>query len=147
MIALIAFLLLAAAPEDRGLGVWRFVPAESTYESGPAPKESRRQWLADGEWVRFIHDGISAQGKPFHTEFKAKYDGNPHPVIGGSLYDAVSLKLLNPGKVEQTFTMNGKITVRATRTISPDGKRMTIIALGDKFKNTLIYERVPTAQK
>jgi hypothetical protein len=142
VLPLIALFLLAAAPEDRGLGVWRFLPAESTYESAPAPKESKRQWLADGEWVRFLHDGINAQGKPFHTEFKAKYDGKSYPFIGGTLYDAVSLKLVNPSKVEQTFTMKGTVTVRATRTISPDGKRMTIISLGDKFKNTLIYERV-----
>ena len=135
------------AVQDLGHGTWRFIPAESTYESAPAPKESRRQWIPDGEGVKFIHDGTSAEGKPFHTEFRAAYDGKPVPFIGGTLYDSVALFSKGPRKVEQVFTLKGKVTVKAVRTISKDGKKMTIDSRGSradgtKFKNILVYERL-----
>ena len=135
------------AVQDLGQGTWRFLPAESTYESAPAPKESKRQWIPDGDGVKFLHDGINAEGKPFHTEFRAAYDGKPVPFVGGTLYDAVALFSTGPRKVEQIFTLKGKVTVKAVRTISKDGKKMTIDSRGSradgtKFKNILVYERL-----
>ena len=135
-------LMVAAAVEDRGQGTWKFVPAESRYESAPAPKESKRQWIADGDGVKFLHDGVSAEGKPFHTEFRAGYDGRFVPFVGGTLYDSVALFWKNPRRVDQVFTLKGKVTVRARRTISADGKRMTIDSRGKGFRNLLIYERL-----
>lgn len=137
-------LLFAAAPpvQDLGQGTWQFLPEASRYESAPAPKESRRQWIPDGDCVRFVHDGINAAGKPFHTEFRACYDGRFVPFTGGTLYDSVALRWKNPRRVDQVFTMKGKVTVRATRTISPDGKRMTIDARGKGFRNLIVYQRI-----
>ncbi len=135
-----------ALAEDRGLGVWHFDPSQSTYESGPAPRQSQREWIAEGEWVRFRHRGVGADGKPFQTEFRAKYDGTASPVSGSGRYDAVSLKLIDPQTVQQTFTLGGKITVEATRTVSRDGRSMTILARGTnpdgkRFRNVLVYRR------
>jgi hypothetical protein len=146
-LSLLLPLMLFAETKDLGLGTWVFVPEKSTYESGPAPKESKRQWIAKGDAVQFLHDGVNADGKPFHTEFTVKYDGKPAPFVGGTLYDAVSLQLKSPNVVEQTFTLQGNVTVRATRTISKDGKTMTIDSRGErkdgtKFKNLLVYRRV-----
>lgn len=146
MSILLSILFLTAAIEDLGQGTWRFLPALSTYQSGPAPKDSKRQWLPDGDGVKFIHDGINADGKPFHTEFRAAYDGKPVPFIGGTLYDSVSLFSKTKYRVDQVFTLKGKVTVKATRTISKDSKRMTIDSRGTKpdgtsFSNLLIYER------
>ena len=49
--------------------------------------------------------------------------------------------------MDQVFELDGKVTVRTTRTISPDGKRMSIIArgtlpTGKPFVNRMVYERV-----
>jgi Tol biopolymer transport system component len=139
--------LLAQPPLDRGIGKWRFLKEASTYESGPGPKESRRQWVKDGDQVKFLHDGTSMDGKPFHTEFIAKYDGKQYPFQGGTLYNSVALFLRSADRVDQVFQLDGKVTVEATRTISPDGKRMTIdshgaLPSGKRFRNLLIYERV-----
>lgn len=143
MLLLLSLLSLLASVEDRGLGKWQFVAAESRYESGPAPRESTRQWIAAGEnRVRFVHDGVSADGKQFHTEFTASYDGKPYPFQGGTRYDEVALQQKDASTVEQIFTLKGVVTVRATRTISPDGKRMVIDARGEGFRNHLVYRRV-----
>ncbi|MDX2181884.1 MAG: hypothetical protein SFV18_19985 [Bryobacteraceae bacterium] len=137
-------LLLAA---DLGLGTWRFNAALSTYESGPAPKESTRVWEKAGDQVRFRHTTVSADGRTNVTEFVASYDGSEGKVTGSSRYDTVSLKLIDDRTVEQTFRLKGEVTVRATRTISADGQRMTIVARGTnpdgkKFVNTLVYDRI-----
>jgi hypothetical protein len=139
--------LWAQRPADRGIGKWRFRKDASTYESGPGPKESTRQWVKDGDGVKFLHDGVSMEGKPFHTEFAAKYDGKQYPFQGGSLYNSVALFLRSADRVDQVFQLDGKVTVEATRTISPDGKRMTIdsrgtLPSGKRFRNLLIYDRV-----
>lgn len=139
---LMAVLALVAV-EDRGLGKWQFIAAESRYESGPAPQHSQREWIAEGnDGVRFVHDGVSAEGKKFHTEFSAKYDSKRYPFSGGTRYDEVALYWRNPSRVEQVFTLKGVVTVRATRTISSDGKRMVIEAKGEGFHNKLVYQRL-----
>jgi hypothetical protein len=142
VIALIGILMFAAAVEDLGQGAWRFLPEVSRYESGPAPKASKRQWIPDGDGVKFLHDGVNATGKDFHTEFRAGYDGKFVPFTGGTLYDSVALHWKNPRRVDQVFTLKGKVTVKATRTISKDGKRMTIDSRGKGFRNLLVYERL-----
>lgn len=139
--------LAGAQPRDLGLGTWVFVPEKSTYESGPAPQKSQRQWIAQGDAVQFLHDGVGADGKAFHMEFVAKYDGKPAPFRGGTLYDAVALVRKSDTVVEQTFTLQGKVTVEATRTVSDQGQTMTIVARGaradgTKFRNVLVYRRV-----
>ena len=141
-----AGVLGAKTREDRGVGTWRVVAGASTYESGPAPRESRRQWVKEGDGVRFLHDGVSAGGKAFHTEFTAKYDGKPYPFVGGTLYNTVALHWKSADRVDQVFQKDGVVTVRATRTVSPDGKRLTIDARGNgaagkRFRNLLVYER------
>lgn len=140
-------LAFAQDKEDHAIGTWRFLPELSTYVSAPAPKESIREWRKAGDGkVTFLHNGTSAAGKPFHTEFTAAYDGKPYPFKGGTLYNSVALTWKSPDKVEQVFRKDDKVTVRATRTISKDGRRMFIDSQGSmpdgrKFQNLLYYER------
>lgn len=138
--------------EDQGIGTWQFVAKGSRYESGPAPAASIRRWVLMPEGkVRFVHDGTGADGKKFHTEFLAAYDGRPVPFIGGTLYDSVALVLRDKRTVEQNFYLNGNLTVRARRKISRDAKTMTIDSRGvkkdgTKFRNWLIYSRIDASE-
>ena len=54
--------------------------------------------------------------------------------------------MTNPNAVEQVFKKKGQTTVTAHRTVSPDKKRLTIVATGTNaqgkpFKNVLVYTR------
>lgn len=141
------FVTTALTAADLGIGTWRFNAAASTYESSPAPRESTRIWQPAGEGkVRFLHTSVSRDGHKGITEFVAGYDGKEYPVKGSSRYNTVSLKLVDDHVVEQVFRLKGEITVRATRTVSKDSKRMTIIATGSNpggraFRNILVYDR------
>ena len=150
MLRLFAFaacvLAVAQSDRDAAVGTWRFDAAASTYESGPAPRESTRVFERDGGKIRFIHTGVGANGQPFRTEYTAGYDGANYPVKGSSRYDTVSQKMVDPRTVDLTFRLKGEVTVTTRRTISPDGNRMTVIAEGansdgKRFRNILIYKR------
>ncbi len=146
-LAVLAMAVFAQHAPDRAIGTWRFNAGASTYESGPAPRESTRQFLAAPKGVRFVHTGVSADGKPFRTEYTAGYDGRNSAVTGSGRYDTVSQKVTGASTVDLTFRLAGEVTVTARRTISPDGNRMTIVAEGanpdgKRFRNLLIYDRV-----
>lgn len=139
--------LQAAPPQDFGVGEWRFASNLSRYESGPAPRISTRIWRQEGDQVRFVHNGIDAGGRPFHVEFLAGYNGEAGQVTGSPMYNEVQLQWQTPYVTRQTFLNRGEAVVRATRTISKDRQRMTILATGKRadgkpFTNRLVYLRV-----
>jgi hypothetical protein len=111
--------VLAQDKVDRALGKWRFLREISQYESGPGPRESRRQWVRDGDGVRFLHDGTNLDGTAFHTEFRAKYDGKQYPFQGGTLYNSVALTWRSPNRVDQVFELDGKVSCLLYTSPSP----------------------------
>jgi hypothetical protein len=137
---------LAQPDRDAAVGTWRFDAAASKYESGPAPRDSTRVFERAGDKIRFLHTGVAANGQPFRTEYTAGYDGKDYPVRGSSRYDTVSQKMMDPNNVDLVFRLRGEVTVTTRRTISPDGKRMTVVAEGAnpdgrRFRNILVYLR------
>ena len=136
---------------DRAVGTWRYQPELSTYQSGPGPAVSQRRWIssADGDGaVTFVHDFTTQAGDAVTLEFTAKYDGRQYPFRGSELYNTVALHWVSETEVRQVFQLDGKTTVEATRTVSPDGRRLTIDTggtlptTGQVFRNLIVYERV-----
>lgn len=143
---LLAFTAFTQVDRDAAIGTWRFDAAASTYQSGPAPRESTRVFEKAGGKVRFIHTGLNANGQPFRTEYTAGYDGEDYPVKGSARYDTVSQRMIDPRTVDLIFRLKGEVTVTTRRAISPDGSRMTVVAEGAnpdgrRFRNILIYKR------
>ena len=138
---------------DRALGAWRYLPELSSYESGPGPAVSHRRWVSSGSAgddsaVTFVHDFTTQAGDATHLEFTAKYDGQQYPFHGSALYNTVALRWVSEHEVRQVFQLDGKTTVDATRTVSPDGQRLiidtggTLPTTGKAFRNLISYERV-----
>jgi hypothetical protein len=68
-------LSVVAFGADNNVGTWKLNLSKSKYSPGPAPKSQTLKieaWGDDG--VKYTADGTSADDKPLHAEFQAKYD-------------------------------------------------------------------------
>ncbi|MGD1098500.1 MAG: hypothetical protein ABSB35_41785 [Bryobacteraceae bacterium] len=67
---------------------------------------------------------------PTGQSYTAKLDGEDHLVKGEYGYNSVSLRLVNDRRIEETHKLDGKVVEVVKMTVSPDGKRMTIVVSG-----------------
>jgi len=133
--------------ENRRVGTWKVNLDKSTYSPGPKPTIAgtlRIEAVADGEKVSV--DAVSADGKPTKYSYTSTTDGKPYPTPGSPYGDMASTKIIDAGTSEMTYTTKGKVTRRAKRTVSADGKTLTIVstgvnAKGEKYKNTVVYDK------
>jgi hypothetical protein len=73
-------------------------------------------------------------------------DGKFYPVTGSDLYDEISIKKIDDQNTEASMKRAGKAAVNAKRSISKDGKVMTITitgtnAKGEKINNVIVYDK------
>ncbi len=132
---------------DTRLGTWRVNLDKSIYTPGPKPTKAstlRIEAAPGGEKVTV--DGVGADGKPTNYTYTATTDGKPYPTTGSPYGDTASLKTIDASTSEITYTTKGKVTRHAKRTVSADGKTLTIVstgvnANGEHYNNTVVYER------
>jgi hypothetical protein len=74
-----------------------------------------------------VGDGLSIS-TPTGFGWDAKLDGKDYPVKGTYANYTVSLKSLGDHSIEATYKRDGKIETVDKITVSPDGKKMTIVA-------------------
>jgi hypothetical protein len=137
---------LVIAQADPFAGTWTLNVARSKYDPGPGPKSGSATFATTGKTVKVVVDGVNAAGNKTHFEYSAAADGKDHPLSGNADGDTMSLRQISPSSVETTFKMKGKITVINVRTVSADGKTMTVTtkgtnAAGQKVNNLQVYEK------
>jgi hypothetical protein len=71
-----------------------------------------------------------SMSQPTGENYTAKLDGKDYPVKGAYSYNSVSLRRVDPRTFEETDKRDGKVIEVDTMTVSPDGKKMTIVAAG-----------------
>jgi hypothetical protein len=133
--------------ENTRLGTWKMNLDKSTYSPGPKPTMAgtlRIEAAPDGEKVSV--NGIGADGKPANYSYTATTDGKPYRTTGSPYGDMASLKIIDAHTSEMTYTTKGKVTRTARRTVSGDGRTLTIVstgvnAKGEKYNNTVVYEK------
>ena len=131
---------------DASVGKWKLNLAKSKYDPGPPPKSATRTHEAQGEGLKVTAEGVNAEGKPISQSYTVHYDGKDYPVTGSADYDTIAGKRLDAYTVEGTVKKAGKAVGTFKRTVSKDGKVMTITATGTNakgqpFKNVLVYEK------
>jgi hypothetical protein len=148
------FLVLSAAAlaaqgardeHDQLIGVWTLNVARSTYSPGPAPKSETRAYVRDGKDVQGTIERVFADGRREHIEYTANFD-REYPVTGTSDYDHVILKRIDPRTAEAVLSHAGRVFGTARRTISSDGKSMTITftregLTGPAVRNVAFYTK------
>jgi hypothetical protein len=145
--ALVVIVIAAAAVElaaqgaDPLVGTWELNVAKSKYTPGPAPKsETRTYVVAVGPDIEARSKGVDGTGKPTAASWAVNYDGKDHPETGNPNADTLSLKRVNAFSAEFTQKRAGKVVITGTRTISSDGKVMTITSKGTNARGQSIND-------
>jgi hypothetical protein len=126
----VASIVSAQAPKGI-LGTWKLDAAKSKFSPGPAPKAMTITYSAgEGDTVKIVADMTPPEGAPQHWEMTAAYDGKDYPVTGNPNADMISMKRVDDRHTESTFKKGGKVTAVNTRTLSADGKTLTIVSKG-----------------
>jgi len=130
-IVAIAFVTSLGAQAPKALiGTWKLDAAKSKFSPGPAPKSMTVTYSGSGENVKIVVDMVPAEGAAQHWEMSGAYDGKEYPVKGNPTADTVSFKKIDDTHGESTFKKGGKVTAVNTRTLSADGKTLTVVSKG-----------------
>jgi hypothetical protein len=131
---------------DPTIGTWKLNLAKSKYTPGPPPKSATITYEETADGIKRTGESIDAEGKATSFTYTAKYDGKEYPVSGSDLYDTIALKRINDDTIEATLKKSGKVGSTARRTVSKDGKTMTLTisgtnTKGEKVHNVAVYEK------
>jgi hypothetical protein len=143
----LALVAVASAQMPKGLdGTWKLNVAKSRFDPGPAPKSMTLTYAPAADGVRITVQQTAADGTTQTWDMTPKYDGKDYPVTGHPAADTIALGKSDGLKSESTFKKGGKLVAVNTRTLSADGKTLTIESKGTDEKgrpthNVQVYER------
>ena len=127
---------------DPIVGTWELNVAKSKYSPGPAPKSETRTYVVAGQDIKATSKGVDSAGRPTTGEWIVNYDGKDRPQTGNPDADTLSLKRIDALNTEFTQKKAGKVVITGTRTISRDGKTMTITTKGTNVRGQTINDVV-----
>ena len=130
---------------DPNMGMWKLNEAKSRFSTG-ATKITTVVYEPAGDQVKVTTDGITGDGKPVHTEWTGKFDGNDYPVTGDASVDTRSYKRVDDHTLDSTNKKDGKVTTSAHIVVSRDGKSRAVTvrgttADGKTVSSTAIYDK------
>lgn len=143
ILAVFAVGALAESP-PAFVGTWKLNLAKSDYGGQTPPRVVVQKHEAVGDALRQITDGIGADGKPFHTEYTAKFDGKEYPVTGGPSGETIALKRIDARTFEWTWRNGARVVSAGQAVYSPDGRERTLrftIRDGKEVRITAVYDR------
>ena len=147
MVAVAAQIAVVAAcfAADVNMGAWKLNEAKSKISPG-AVKNNLVVIEAVGDSVKITVDGIGADGKPSHNEWKGKFDGKDYALMGVPSADTRAYKPLDDHTMALTEKKDGKTIITGTQVISADGKTRTITVNepgpnGKRMNITYVYDK------
>jgi hypothetical protein len=136
----------AADAPDPIVGTWKLNVDKSKYDPGPGPKSQTRTYAQTADGIALTFKGVSSDGTPMTGESTFKYDGKDYPITGSPDYDTLTLKRVNANTVKSSQKLAGKVVGTTVRTVSADGKTMTLTSKGTdskgvKFNNKGVFDK------
>jgi hypothetical protein len=121
-----SLVLPVMAAEDPFTGTWKLNVAKSRYGLRQPQKSEILKIDAQQNGLKYVADGVDAEGKNIHFEFSPKYDGKYYPVTGTvAAGSAMALKKINANIRELVLKIEGKDVQRRRDEVSRDGKTLT----------------------
>jgi hypothetical protein len=135
-----------ALAADSEIGTWKLNVAKSTFSPGPAPKSQMRSYAASAQGMTVTIKTTAADGKESTQTTSFKDDGKPYPVSGNPDFDMVSITRVDASTVHITQTKAGATIGTGVRTVSKDGKTLTLAqkgthSTGGKYDDVLVFDR------
>jgi hypothetical protein len=139
----------AQSKDDPSIGTWKLNVAKSKFTPGPPIKADTRSYEVQDGWLIVTTETTQSSGEKTGVRFAAKFDGKEYPQIG-RFAPTVALITYQPvDKRTLKYTVKdtaGKVSSTNTRTVSADGKTMTIEqkstdASGRPVLNVELFER------
>lgn len=136
----------AASPNDPVLGTWKLNADKSKFTPGPAWRSQIRAYQATPAGVSVVWTGVDANGGQVQVSYIYKYDGRDYPMTGSASYETLNAVRIGTRTVRSEEKRNGKTVGIAMRTVSPDGKVLTITdegtnRKGSAFSQVLVFNK------
>jgi hypothetical protein len=136
----------ATSSDDPVLGTWKLNVAKSEFTPGPGWQSQIRVYQATPEGVTVTWTGVDAKGEKMQVSYTYAYDGRDYPMLGSASYDTLNAVRIDARTVRSEEKRDGKTVGIAVRTISPDGKVLTITdegtnKKGQRFSQLLVFDR------
>jgi hypothetical protein len=132
---------------DPAVGTWTLNLGKSKLDaSSPAPKSSVRTYSATPDGLKVAIHTVKADGETHDMSSSFSYDGKQHPVTGSEDYDTIAVTRTGSNDSKSEFIKGGKVIGHLTRSVSRDGKTMTITAdllnaKGTHVHDVAVYDR------
>ena len=139
----------AQSKDDPSIGTWKLNVAKSKFTPGPPIKADTRSYDVQDGWLIVTTETTQPSGEKTGVRFAAKFDGKEYPQIGRFAPTVALISYQPVDKRTLKYTVKdttGKVTSTNTRTVSVDGKTMTIEqkstdASGRPVLNVELFER------
>lgn len=153
LVSVLMFTVVAVAVSVRAqtpdplVGAWKLDVAKSKFSPGPAAKSSSATFSAAGAAIKAVIDTESGTGEKSHWEYTAGFDGKEVKIVGTNPdADAISVTRTSARVSVSVYKKGGKTTLTNTRTVSADGKTLTVAqkgtnAKGETVNNSLVYTK------
>ena len=137
----------AAQARDPRTGTWTLNLAKSTYKPGPAPKSQTVRIEPSGQGEHVRSEAMNTNGTRVVTEYTAAFDGTDYPLKGSPVANTVTLKRIDERTTERVDKKDGQVMLVYKRSVSPDGKTMTVTvngvnAQGQQVSNVVVFDRL-----
>jgi hypothetical protein len=139
-------MVLAAAAADPVDGTWTLNLAKSKFSPGPAPQSHTRTYATTAQGVALSFSGVSADGSQISGQSNYKYDGKDYPITGSPDYDTLAVTRIDAHTSKSKQKKDGKAVRTTLRTVSKDGKVLTLMSKGTNAKgvpynNVLVFDK------
>lgn len=129
------------------IGTWELNAAKSQYNPGPPPRSILRTVEAVGaQGVRVTNTTVDADGTSRSDQWTGYYDGGDYAFTGDSTADVQAVTAKDAFTADWALKKAGKVTRSGTRTISKDGKVITVTgkgtsATGQQGVNVTVFDK------
>jgi hypothetical protein len=141
-----SFAIAAAAAPDPAMGTWQLNVSKSTFTPGPGNKSQTRTYSQSGHSITLVVRIVDADGKEMTIQSTYQLDGKDYPITGSPNYDTISGKQVASNTANFTLKKAGKAVATTSRTVSKDGRTLTLrakgtTAKGEKYGDVLVFDK------